>query len=180
MSTGFLDFDIIGDTAGVQAMLRHLDTALSPVAMAGFLGVKVGTFLKERATARFKGEGDDVSGRWAPLQPSTQLVRSYGPWPVGPDSPINKRTGELEAYITQSDIYAWGHSMGATVMYPGKIPNSKGLQQKMQTAQQGRARPRTVKRPVLGVNERDLTEVMTMLAFHVQSYSSGVPVSAIP
>lgn len=165
---GGIGLELIGDDAGVQAMLLHLDTALNPTAMAGFLGVKVGVYLKERAAKRFGNEGDDVSGPWAPLAPSTQLVRANGDWAVGPDHPINRRTGELEAYITQSDILAGMFGYGSSVTYPGKLGTGKSLRQKVSTAQQGRSKPSTVPRPVLGINENDALFILTELAFYVE------------
>lgn len=176
MTTGFIDFEIVGDAAGVQAMLSHLDSALSPVAMAGFLGVEIGSYLKERARNRFESEGDDVTGKWAPLMDSTVRVRETGPWNISGEHPINKRTGELEEYITGSDIFAWAHSMGATVRYPGRVTNKRSIRAKMETAQRGKANPKTPARPVLGMNERDLAFVITELAFHVQGYKGGVRV----
>lgn len=125
--------------------------------------------VRERAAQRFAGEGDDVSGKWAPLLPATQEIRSRGEWPVGPTSPINKRTGELEDYITKSDAQVVAHSLGATMTYP-KPTTRKSISQKMKTAQQGRSIPRTVPRPVLGLNERDLSAVLLGLAFHVRGY----------
>ena len=173
MSVGFIDFNIVGNRQGVQAMLAHLDSALSPSVMATFLGVKVGTYLKQRASQRFGNEGDDAVGPWAPLEQSTQLIRASGPWQVGPGSPINKRTGELESYITGSEILAWGTPLGAVVKYPAKVPSSKGIREKMRTAQAGRAKPKTVPRPVLGMNERDLAYVLASLAFHVKTHRGG-------
>lgn len=165
--TGFIDIELIGDDVGVARMLRHLDTALDSTAMAAFLGIKVGVYLKERAKHRFEAEGDDVSGKWAPLLPSTQYVREHGPWEVGPSSPINVRTRELETYITQSDIFASSFGYGASVAYPGRPARTKALRQKVETAQRGRARPATVARPVLGINERDALYILTQMAFYI-------------
>lgn len=167
-SVGLINFDIVGDTAGVQAMLNHLDTAISPTGLMFFLTGTVGPWIRERAKDRFESEGDDVVGKWAPLAPATQEIRSRGEWPVGPTGPINKRTGELEAYVTGSDALVTGHSLGATLTFPGKRTSKRSIKTKMETAQKGRAKPRTPARPVLGLNEKDLSYVITMLAFHVQ------------
>lgn len=166
--TAFLDFQIVGDRNGVQAMLARLDSALSPVGLMFFLTGTVGPWVRHRAQERFQTEGDDVSGKWAPLAPATQEIRSRGEWPVGAASPINKRTGELENYITGSDALVVGHTLGATLTYPGTKTTRKSVLEKVKTAQQGRSNPRTPARPVLGLNERDLAYVVTMLAFHVK------------
>ena len=149
-------------------MLTRLDTALSPVGMAAFLTGAVEPWVRERAQDRFASEGDDVVGSWAPLQPATVDVRSRGEWAIGGEHPINKRTGELENYITKSNGKAWPHALGATLTYPGKPSGKKSIVEKMKTAQTGRSHPRTVARPVLGLNERDLLHVLTSLAFYVK------------
>lgn len=162
----------------VESTLARLDTALSPEALAGFLELQVGPYLQRRSKQRFQSEGDDASGKWAPLLPATAAVRAAGPWGVGADHPINKRTGELEEYITGSSSLSWPHSLGATLQFPGKRAETNSLQEKMNTAQKGRAKPATVPRPVLAVNERDLAFVMTELSFHVTGYvSSGFPIA---
>jgi hypothetical protein len=164
----FLDFQIVGDRNGVQAMLARLDATLSPMGLSFFLKGTIGPWLRKRAADRFTSEGDDVTGKWAPLQPATQEIRARGDWPIGAGSPINKRTGELENYIIGSDSLVVPHTLGATLTFPGRKTTKRSVVQKMETAQKGRANPRTVPRPVLGMNERDLAYVVTMLAFHVK------------
>jgi hypothetical protein len=168
MSTAFLDFDIVGDAAGVNAMLERIDTALSATSISIFLAGTIAPWLRTRAKDRFRTEGDDVTGKWAPLMPATQEIRSSGEWPVGAAHPINRRTGELEQWITGSQGTVVAHTLGATLTYPGNKTTKRSILQKMETAQRGRAKPKTVARPVLGVNERDLSYVVTMLAFHVK------------
>lgn len=163
---GFIDFEIVGDRKGVQHMLEVLDTALSPIGLAAFLYGVVGPWVQERAQERFASEGDDVSGKWAPLQETTVRIREdYG---FEGSHPINKRTGELEEYITQGGVDVVSAPGAAVLKFPGKEPATKGLREKLSTAQRGRANPQTVARPVLGLNERDLAYTVTMLAFHVQ------------
>lgn len=167
--TAFIDFEIVGSRQGVQAMLEHIDSALSPVGLAAFLHGAVTPWLKQRAANRFKGEGDDAVGKWAPLQESTLLIREgYG---FGP-GPINRRTGELENYIVGGGSDVTAVPGLATLVYPD--PNkARGphLSKKVQTAQMGKTSPKTVKRPVLGMNETDLAAVMTKLAIHVRTFS---------
>lgn len=163
---GFMDFDIVGTERGVQQMLDTVDSALSVTGLAAFLYGAVGPWVKDRATDRFASEGDDVTGKWAPLQQVTVDIRERAGFEGA--HPINERTGELERYITQSEIGVVS-SPGLGVMnYPNDPPRSGAVREKMKTAQTGRAHPSTVARPVLGLNERDLGSVMTMLAFHVQ------------
>lgn len=166
-ASGWLDFDILGTPKSVERMLFILDTALSPLGISSFLGGAVGPYLKERARDRFIHEGDDVSGPWAGLKQSTQDTRAAGNWPVSPDHPINVRTHELQNYITQSSWSVTPTPIGGSLKYPGRTPSKKSIREKVKTAQQGRARPHTVARPVLGINEHDLAYVTAMLGFHV-------------
>lgn len=165
--TGFIDFDIVGNNRGVQAMLANIDSALSPSGLASFLGMAVGPWVKERAADRFQSEGDDVTGKWAPLSDTTIDIREKSGFEGA--HPINKRTGELEAYITQGQVGIVAAPAVSTLTFPKNPPTTKSLKQKMETAQRGRSNPSTVARPVLGLGERDLAQVLTMLAFHVQA-----------
>lgn len=164
MARGFVDVDISVQKESVTALLTHLDTALNPVAIASFLGASVDPWLRTRAKDRFKSEGDDVSGGWAPLKESTQNIRSQMGY--GSAHPINNRTGALEEYIVGSPNRLTIHGLGATLTLPGRAPTGE-LKTKVQTAQKGRGNPRTVPRPVLGMNERDMSFVLTALAMHV-------------
>ena len=161
---GFVDVDIAVEKKSVDFLLFKLDTALNPVAIAGFLGAEIDPYIRDRARDRFKSEGDDVSGKWAPLQQSTQNIREQMGY--GAAGPINRRTGALEEYITGAPNRLTIHGLGATLQMPGPQPTGE-LKSKVQTAQQGRNQPRTVPRPVIGLNERDLTFVLTALAFHL-------------
>lgn len=163
--TAFIEFDIVGNERGVQHMLNVIDSSLSVVGLAAFL-YGVGEWVQERAQTRFAQEGDDVSGKWAPLQQATVEIREHAGFEGA--RPINKRTGELEQYITQSQIGVVSAPGVGVMTYPNNEPNSAGLRQKVQTAQAGRTTPKTQPRPVLGLNEKDLGVVLTMLAFHVQ------------
>lgn len=168
-----MSIQLIGDVAGVQRMISHLDTALNPVAIATFLGGVVAPYLGERAESRFSNEGDDVVGRWAPLQASTEMFREQGRnqglWGVGDAHPINVRTHELELYITSGVGNTTPTPSGAILQYPNpSAGSSRSLREKMKTAQQGRQKPRTVPRPVIGLNERDMTFVLMALATSIQ------------
>lgn len=165
--SAFIDFEIVGNRRGVQGMLEHLDSALSPSGLATFLGLAAGPWIKERAADRFASEGDDATGKWAPLQEATIDIREKSGFEGS--HPINKRTGELEEYITQGQVGITSVPAVSTLTYPKNSPSTKSLREKMSTAQRGRSNPTTVPRPVLALGERDLAQVVTMLAFHVQS-----------
>jgi hypothetical protein len=164
--TGFIEFDIVGNERGVQQMLDAVDSALSVTGLAQFLYGMVGPWVKQRAADRFQTEGDDVTGRWAPLQEATVRIRESAGH--GGEHPINVRTGELEAYITGGQIGVVSSPGLGVLKYPKDPPKTIALKTKLSTAQRGRTNPSTVPRPVLGLGERDLAQVMVMLAFHVQ------------
>lgn len=151
-------------------MLAHLDSSLSPVGLGAFLFGSVGPWVKRRAADRFANEGDDVSGKWLPLQQSTIEIREKAGFPGR--NPINKRTGELEAYITQGQIGVTAGPGVGVLRYPDNAPRTRAIREKVKTAQKGRAMPATRPRPILGLNERDLAQVIEMLAFHVQGWKS--------
>lgn len=157
-------FSIIVHDEPVERMLRSLDTALNPVAIAGFLSGVVDPYLRGRAGSRFRNEGDDVVGKWMPLREATQTIRADLGY--GAAHPINKRTGELEDYIVNSPNSLNIHPWGASLTLPGKAPSNSELRKKVVTAQAGM--DRTVPRPVLGMNERDLTFVLLALAESVK------------
>lgn len=162
---GYIDIQVIGDTAGVQAMLTHLQAKLFPPNVATWLMTRVDPFLRVRAGDRFANEGDDVVGKWAPLKPATETIRMNSGY--GPSHPINRRTGELENYIVHSGGGVTVHPAGATLTFPGS-PASGELEDKVRTAQSGRSVPNTVPRPVLGLNTRDLAAILTMLALEIE------------
>ncbi len=153
------------------AMLMRVSAALSGPSMALFLTEVITPYIRLRGEARFAAEGDDVSGKWAPLQPATVAIREANPdWPVGGEHPINVRTSELEEYVTQSDSLVMPSTTGAVMRYPeGKATGE--LQDKMETAQVGR--DRTVARPVLGVNQTDLLFTMSRLAWWIERAASA-------
>lgn len=150
----------LDDRAAVHA-IEQLAALLSPVGLQGFLSSTVGPYLSKRAKERFESEGDDVTGRWAPLKEATVTIRSdLG---FGGAHPINRRTGELEEWVVQGGWDAYPQMFGASLRYPRNAPIGE-LRDKVETAQKGKSEPSTVKRPVLGVNEKDMIFVLAALA----------------
>lgn len=150
--------------------LAKLEILMSGEGLAAFLGAEIGPYLKKRAGNRFSGQGDDVSGPWAPLSPATIQIRADGGYGAGP---INRRTGELENWVVQSGWDAYPIAKGATMRFPGKKPSGR-IKEKVITAQKGRDgsegpdNPRTVARPVVGVNENDMLFFQAALSLAVQ------------
>jgi hypothetical protein len=170
-----MDVAIIGDSAGVQKMLKRLDTALNPVAVAGFLGAVVDPYLRKRAKDRFANEGDDaVGGGWLPLAEATQQIRSSQGY--GATGPINKRTGELEAYIVGAPSDLQVHAAGATLQMKPNKPTGE-LAKKVKTAQMGKkaeaGQRATPPRPVAAIGPQDLTFILTALAGSIKGSRFG-------
>lgn len=168
---GTIGIQIVGNVKGVERMLLALDTALNPVAIGGFLQGVVEPYLRERASSRFAQEGDDVVGKWAPLKESTQSYRTQAGY--GASHPINRRTGELEEYITGSPVRQLVAPWGAALTMPGNPP-AGDLKEKVSIAQIGGGEYNTIPRPVLGMNHNDLLFVLTGLAFHIESVGKGI------
>jgi len=157
-------------------MLKRMVNALQPYGVANFLETQVGPYVKKRAVDRFREEGDDVSGPWAPLKESTREIRySSTEYQTGAAHPINVRTGRLEKYVTGSQPLAYANSFGASLRYPARASSKKEIRDKMRTAQFGLQSPPTVARPVLGLNEHDLLFVITAFNFHLSSYDTPHP-----
>lgn len=167
-SPGAFDFHMTIETTDLERLMLRLETSLSAIGLSTFLTGAVLPWLRERAESRFTSEGDDVSGRWVPLAPSTQDIRSRGDWGVGSSHPINKRTGDLEDYITRSGSTILPWSEGAILVYPDKPPGPV-METKVRTAQSGKSHPRTPARPVLGLGERDMVFVMQALSVFVST-----------
>lgn len=166
-----ISISIWGDDAGVQGMLHLLDTSLNPVAIAGFLGATVDPYLRTRARNRFRDEGDDAVGSWAPLKESTQDIRAQSDY--GAAHPINVRTGELERYILDSPNRLTIAPWGSALTLPG-TPPAGVLKDKVSIAQIGGGEYNTRPRPVLGLSETDLGFVLTELAFYIEKRGVGM------
>lgn len=169
---GFVHMEFYGDSTQVEAMLDRIELTTSPIGLANFLHNRVDPYMRERLEARFRLEGDDVTGPWEPLKQATQDIRSSLGY--GAAHPINVRTGELEAYITGSPSGVVYDGIGAVMTMPGSVPQDPELRTKVRTAQRGKVDPRTPARPVMGMNEQDLAVVMTDLALYI-TYGGVIP-----
>lgn len=155
-----LVFDVDAHTA-LESM-ESLALLLSSSGMAVWLSSTVGPYLKQRAGNRFANEGDDVSGKWAPLSQGTVNIRQTEGF--GGEHPINVRTGEMENWVVQGGWHSYPNAVGASLQFPETTPSGR-LAKKVRGAQQGEGK--APPRPVLGVNENDMLFVMSALAFSV-------------
>lgn len=163
MTTDLFNVSIVDND--VSKALDKLFALLSPGGMMFFLGSTMGPYLAKRAGERFRDEGDDASGPWAPLKEATIAIREAQGFGAGP---INRRTGELERWVVGSGWNAYPTGFGASMQFPKSRPGGE-LGRKVETAQKGRKiPPKTVARPVLAVGETDLIFFQSALAFAVQ------------
>ena len=160
--------EIYGNDAGVQRMLEAVDTALNPVAISGFLSEVIDPYLRKEARSRFNTEGDNASGKWAPLADSTQAIRdSMG---YGASHPINRREDELYNYVVNTPGGVQTNPLGATLMFPKNYPGGD-LGEKLSAAQtggvggSGRSFPA---RKVYALGQDDLYFVLLALASHIE------------
>jgi len=156
------------ETISVERIIANLMRVLSEHGLVAFLEAEVGPYLSRRAGERFANEGDDVVGTWAPLRPATQAIRAESPYAIGPDHPINRRSGELENWVVQGGWNAYPEGYMATLEYPGSLPTGD-LLDKVKTAQSGDVATNTVARPVLGLNENDMLWFIAAMTANVEA-----------
>lgn len=170
-AVGAWDVEILVDKKDVDRHMRAIEDSLRGNSMMLFHQLATQQILRNRARERFAKEGDAVSGRWARLLDSTQDIREHAGY--GPAHPINKRTGELENYITNgNNQFTYGADF-ANFFMPGR--GSRTARAKLATAQGGRpaggpmpdgwggTKPSpspTVPRPVIGMDAVDLAHVV--------------------
>ncbi len=155
---------IVVDDRSVEATLNRLDTVLSPVGIAGMLSGPVDEYLQHRAKERFRTEGDDVVGKWAPLSPATEAIRAQQGF--GAAHPINRRRGELERYITETPGQVTPiPGVGAILDAPGAAATGT-LKKKLRGAQKGEGT--APPRPVLGLNATDTVAITALMSQTVQ------------
>lgn len=165
---GSIDVQLMGDSEGVEMMISRLDFLFGPVGMSFFLAGQVTPYLKGRAKNRFANEGDEVSGPWASLSPVTAHIRSSLGYP--PEHPINRRSGALERWVTESAPLVIYTPILSELTYPGNPPTGK-LHEKVTTAQTGQVKKGspTVPRPVLGIDATDYIAILGMLTLSVET-----------
>lgn len=129
-------------TVDIDVDSRELDNLLyrvmiprtSGASIRQFLTRRAWPFLKLRIVGRFQTEGDDVSGKWAELALNTKRIRGSRGFPTA--HPINRRTGDMERFLTSSFSVAGGTTGNATLSIPGRTGNLE-MKHKLAVAQTG-------------------------------------------
>lgn len=166
MSPSNISMNFVTDKKGVEVLFKSMNYSLSPVGLAAFMSQVVDPYLHHRAHDRFVSEGDDATGRWLPLKPSTVVMRTEQGFPGA--HPINRRTGELERFITERPGRIGQEGAFTTLTLPDHVPSGE-LGKKFVAAQTGKVPGRKAHsaRPVLKLNERDMISVVTELSFFI-------------
>lgn len=166
--------DTLVEIRSVERLLASLSMAVGPASMASFLGGPMQEALQERAQERFAREGSDLDGgwsSWAPLKDATVAIRLASGFGAGP---INRRTGEMERYITQSPGSVNVTSDGAMMTFPGQEATGE-LAEKVKTAQAGKQSPPTQARPVIGLATEDLEFALVGMGRWITTAMGGTP-----
>jgi hypothetical protein len=171
-SRGFLRVTV--DSREVDAILLRGQMAVSTPSLAFFLKSSVEPYLQGRARDRFTKQGDEVTGAWEALKPSTQSIREALGY--NPTWPINVRTGALEDYVTNTPGTITGGAGAAVLTLPGASATGE-LADKVATAQGGKEamgrRGSTPPRPVLAMGVQDLEGMMVLLSAYMMRVLSG-------
>lgn len=141
-------------------LLARVRESVNAAHLTEFMRGPVEKWFHDRIDKRFESEGDDVSGKWAPLKERTQQVRFAAGF--NPTWPINVRFGDLRDWLLSGGTTI-AISGGAQYKLPSDVGTGSEVAQELYTAQFGRAFPATVPRPVLGMDAKDLEAVLTAL-----------------
>lgn len=169
-----LDVLITVQDGEAQALMRAATDATTPASFAKFHYAFTSPYMRSKARDRFKSQGDDASGMWAPLRDATEEIRENAGFPGA--SPINKRTGGLEAYIVGRPGEVTVTPIDSALFFPAR-PRTKAEVEKLKTAQQGKpggtplfgksmGAP-TPPRPVAAMDATDLIHTMSALQIHI-------------
>lgn len=130
------DIEIKVEADSTLKALDHIATVTSPQSLAEFLRYFAQPYFRARIDARFASEGDAaVGGKWQELAFNTARFREFKGF--SPFHPINKRTGDMQRFLTSSfAVDAFGY--GARLRIPGSL--SGEMRKKVMTAQMGTVR----------------------------------------
>lgn len=154
------------DAKPVLAMLARAEHAISTVNIGQALRGSVADYLQERARERFASEGDDASGKWAPLSWVTVKMRQEQGYGSGP---INQRTGEMLDYLSDAEGELFSNEKRVLLRWPDQELPGGELGSKILHAQGGSVDPPAVARPVIAANETDLMGVLQRLGNQIYS-----------
>lgn len=149
--------------------LRELEFVLGREFASWFLGVEMTQYLQRRAELRFRKEGALPGEKgWKNLAEFTVAERESLGYPGA--HPINRRTGELEEWVTNANATVRGAEGLMELEWPGNMPSDSETREKFETAQRGKTSPRfTPARPVVRLSAVDMVHVMAAFAGHTKA-----------
>lgn len=138
--------------------MKRLSESIEPQSIAEHHKATTTSYLRSRTSARFKGQGDDVTGPWKPLKAYTVEERiRLG---FGGTSPILKRTGSLMSWVEKVPP----KSQAETYIWPSVTPpNNSHMMYAFIAAQRGRTHPATSRRRIVAVNLQDFKTIRQLL-----------------
>jgi len=156
------------DASHASHMLDQVIDAMSDGQVQVFFDDTVESWLQERATARFRSQGDDASLPWAALSAATIRTRLREGYRAGP---INLREGDLMEYVIHS--HGRTENLGEEIVFNFPGSDVQGdLGAKLAGAQLGTKGGKGGKgapaRPVLAVGEMDQQYILASFWQHIE------------
>ncbi len=169
-TNSWIQFDL--DDRDVIQQFMALRDRMSDQGLQSFLEDHADPYLKQRVQNRFSAEGDDAVGMWVPLSPGTVMIRqSLG---YGGAHPINVRTHDMVNYLLNSGPDVNSVVDGMELTFPARGAPSP-IQDKIETAQQGKPLPLTPPRPVVALSGTDDREIGILLSdYLMQGLVGGI------
>lgn len=150
-----------------EAFLERTAQLFSGASIGGFLKTAAVEIVQKSHRNRFQSEGDSASGMWAQLAPVTVERRlSYG---FPGSHPINKRTGALERYVTESSGTVMVGATSGVLTYPGRKGLTPLMRKKVEVAQVGWDDPPTPPRPVIDLGADDAVSILGALTRWIEA-----------
>lgn len=166
---------IDADISQTDIQVGQIIAQTTPTSLQNFLMGAARSFLQHRVDARFAAEGDDVSGKWAPLRPATGGIRAalgYRPF-----HPINVRSGELYKFVRNtfriridpaSTVLTMPGDGNARVTEKFRVAQKGGGKSKVKGSRSiGPNRP-APPRPVIGLSATDERALTQLLMEHIK------------
>lgn len=153
---------------GLTDKIAAYKSRMKPYGRQGYVMLLAGPihqYLQSRARAMFQYEQGPEGDAWAPLAPATHnwrrsaIKRGETAPDVGPEHPINRRTGDLEDAMTTGGPSILAGASSLVLSFPGDMAQA-GREAKFSQAQNGRGT--SPARPVIGLGADDLGQIMVL------------------
>lgn len=140
----------------VKKDLDRMEAGVSTAGILSFMEHGLHWLLQAMAAETIDDQMGPGWERWVPLKESTKRIRAALPG-IGPDRPINFRTGNLQSYLESAPASYVPGPGGLIMSFPGDAAqNSTRLMYAYHTAQGGSSRWGTPPRPVVGLGANEI------------------------